>query len=268
MPRSDLDARAEAAKHIAHLAGQKALSFFRSPELVRQEKAVQDFVSEADLAVESLIRSLVNRHFPDDAIIGEELADRPGDSGFTWVIDPIDGTTCFVDGIASWVVSIAIISDSKVAAAVVFDPSAKELFSAQRGAGAFLNDTALPRLAARQLRASTIGIGHSAGSDPEKFAGFLGRLLTADANFLRNGSAASMLAWVAAGRLGGYFQTFLQPWDCLAGLLLIEEAGGKIFSPPMSEVICHGGPVLATAPGLCDALLATGPDLGDSESRH
>ena len=248
-----------AAEAVALRAGMLALDYFRSEGLERLSKGPQDFVSEADIKVEALIRETISTAFPEDGMLGEEDGLRAGTSGYTWVVDPIDGTTNFLDGLPGWVVSVAVLKGEAVEIGVIQDPCAGELFMAYRGGGAHLNGHLLPPLAHSDLSSGTVGIGFPRNADPEQFATFVGALLKGGGNFYRNGSAASMLAQVAAGRLAAAYQSHLKSWDCLAGLLLIEEAGGKVLDYDTVTMLQHGAPVLGAAPGVFEQIYGIVP---------
>jgi myo-inositol-1(or 4)-monophosphatase len=237
------------AEAMALRAGMLALQYFRSENLTRMVKGPQDFVSEADRKVEVLIRETITALFPDDGILGEEDGYAPGTSGYTWVVDPIDGTAAFLDQLPGWVVSVAILKEDVIEIGVVHDPCGEETFTARRGKGAFLNGRRLPQLSGGELSSGTVGIGVPRNGDPDEFAAVIGNLLRQGGNFYRNGSAASMLAQVAAGRLFAAYQSHLSPWDCLAGVLLVEEAGGELLGFDMEAMLNQGGEVLGTAPG-------------------
>ena len=246
--------RATAAETIALAAGRLAAGYFRSPALKRESKGRQDFVSEADRAVERLIRTEIAGRFPDDGLLGEEEDRHWGRSGITWVFDPIDGTASFLSGIAAWTVSVAVVGADRVLAGVVHDPMAGETFVAVRGGGASLNGHRLPPLSRRRLDQGSVGIGFAFRSGVPAFAEVVAALLQAGGMFYRNGSGASMLAQVAAGRLIGYYEPHMNAWDCLAGLLLVEEAGGRVRDYSVTEMLEAGGEVLCGAPGVFEEM--------------
>ena len=157
-----IEIRAEKAVEIANEAGIFALGFFqRVGSLEIEDKGPQDFVSEADKAVETFVRAEISKHFPQDGIVGEEHAPLASQSGYTWVIDPIDGTTNFINAIPAWTVVIALVKDGITEAGVIYDPIHREMFSAVRGAGAILNQNPLICDANTSLTRGTIGTGFS-----------------------------------------------------------------------------------------------------------
>lgn len=254
-----LDRRFRAAKEIAHEAGRAALEYFRDPDALEVvSKGPQDFASQADGAVETLIRDRVHALFPDDGFLGEEggpAFDHRHASG-VWVVDPIDGTANFVNRMPAWCVSIAYVREGRTEAGVVYDPNADEVFTARRGEGAFCNGTPMRCSPAHSLAQGAVGVGHSTRTSAGPAVESIRRLLEAGGMYQRSGSGALMLAYVAAGRLLGYLEAHINAWDCLAGILLVEEAGGRTNDFLANDGLLRGNPVLAAAPGVADALRA------------
>ncbi|MFN4171293.1 MAG: inositol monophosphatase family protein [Pseudorhodobacter sp.] len=252
--------RYAAAQTIAREAGALAKRYFDSFDaLTIHAKGHQDFVSEADRNVEILVREAIIRAFPDDAIVGEEDAPRSGISGFTWVIDPIDGTTNFIHGIPGWTVVIALAQGGECVAGVIHDPVHDEMHHTTRGGGAFCNDRPIRVLSGRSLQNGSLGVGYS-GRVPDAGIINLVRLVVEEGGiFYRNGSGALSLALVASGRLLGYVEQHMNAWDCLAGLLLVEEAGGRVEAPDPATVLRQGCRVIAATADLYDEVL----DLSD-----
>ncbi len=251
--------RFRAAKDIAHEAGHAALAHFRNPDALEVvSKGRQDFVSQADVAVETLIRDRIRKLFPDDGFLGEEGGGAIVDSHASgiWVVDPIDGTTNFIHRVPVWCVSIAYVRQGQVEVGVVYDPNADELFAARRGDGAFLGETPISCSAADSLTQGTVGIGYATRTPAAPAVDSIRRLLDAGGMYQRNGSGALMLAYVGAGRLLGYLEAHMNAWDCLAGILLVEEAGGWSNDFLANDGLRHGNPVIAAAPGVADALRA------------
>lgn len=248
-PRFDL------AQRLATAGGALALSHFQNRDrLVIEAKASpQDIVSRADREVEDLIREGLLAAFPQDAILGEEGGAQAGSSGFMWVIDPIDGTSPFLAGLPHWCVVIALVQGDDTVAAVTAHPLSGEVFTAVLGGGARLNGAPLHCDSAHRIDNSLVAIGASHRTDPDHVGGVISGLLRAGGIFYRNGSGALMLAHVAAGRLGGYYEPHMNPWDCLAGVLTITEAGGQA-RPVTADA--KGGVVLAAAPNVYQSLCA------------
>ncbi|WP_299723817.1 inositol monophosphatase family protein [uncultured Tateyamaria sp.] len=248
--------RAAQIVDICREAGQLALQYFKDQEaLIIDHKGHQDFVSQADKNVELLTRELLHKAFPDDAIVGEEHAPSPGSSGFTWVIDPIDGTTNFINGIPAWTVVIAGVQDGQTHIGVIHDPCNAETYVAVRGGGAFLNDAPLTLDDARALHEGTVGIGYSNRVDDQGIVRLVTALVAERAMFYRNASGALSLAYVAAGRLLGYCEEHMNAWDCLAGQLIVAEAGGRVEAQDADVMIRDGGRVVVGSAVVFDQLL-------------
>lgn len=237
--------RTETLIDICHQAGNLAKQYFeRQDELVVDNKGHQDFVSQADKEVELLTRRLLADAFPDDAIVGEEHAPSSGTSGFTWVIDPIDGTTNFVNGIPAWTVVVAGVEDGQTQVGVIHDPCGHETFSAELGKGAQLNESELKLEDGRMLSEGTVGIGYSNRVDNHGIVRLVSALVDEGTMFYRNASGALSLAYVAAGRLLGYSEEHMNAWDCLAGQLIVAEAGGRVEPQNANDMIRDGGRVV------------------------
>jgi myo-inositol-1(or 4)-monophosphatase len=249
---ANIDKRFLLAKSMAVEAGKLALAYYKRRDtlVIEMKRDPQDVVSIADRDVENLIRKLVADAFPSDGFLGEEYGLQSGSSGFTWVVDPIDGTSPFVNGMPNWCVSIALLHDNQPVVGVISAPCHDELYAAAVGKGATLNEKVLSLDPARNIRNAVTGIGANNYVTPQVVAKMVEDLLTAGGNFIRNGSGALMLAYVAAGRLVGYYEPYMHAWDCLAGYCLVKEAGGWYHPfPTEGERLTKGSPVLATAPG-------------------
>jgi myo-inositol-1(or 4)-monophosphatase len=242
-------ARHDAAIGIARRAGALALEFFRQGVPV-ETKGPLDYVTEADRAVERFIRAELARAFPGDAILGEEQAPQPGTSGFTWVIDPIDGTANFVAGIPAWCVIISLVQGEDPVSGVTFDPCHDELFEARAGHGARLNGAPIRAGEETGLDQGAVAIGLSSRGRAEVTVALVQQILAAGGLFHRNASGGLSLAYVAAGRLIGYAEQHMNAWDCLAGQLLVAEAGGRIDRRDAGRMLRSGGCVVAAAPGV------------------
>ncbi len=253
----DIKSRHAAAEDIARRAAALALDYFnnRGALHVESKRHAMDQVSEADREVETLIRAELSRAFPNDAQLGEEHGLSDGRSGLTWVIDPIDGTSPYLAGLPGWCVSIGARDAEGPVIGVIAAPVLDEFFSARRGAGATLNGKVMSVDREGDLRSGLLGIGANDRVPSERVGAMLTDLMDAGSNWVRYGSGALMLAWVAAGRLVGYGEPRMSAWDCMAGYCLTEEAGGRILPFPTGAAQTRPAPVLAACPGAYDELL-------------
>lgn len=215
----------------AALKAGKSLSrdFGEVQNLQVSVKGPSDFVSQADLKAEKIVRDELMKARPTYGFLGEEGGEEIGtDGAHRWIVDPLDGTTNFLHGIPQFAVSIALERNGEIVAGVIFNPATDELFTAERGGGAFLNDRRLRVAARRALSDCVIGCGvpHLGRSNHGKFLVELRHVMGEVAGMRRFGAAALDLAYVAAGRLDGFWEADLSPWDVAAGLVLIREAGG------------------------------------------
>ena len=251
-----MEMRLEAAKRIAEEAGQLGMRFFSEIDALNiSSKGHQDFVSNADLSVETFIREQIAAHFPEDGIIGEEHAPKPSRSGWNWVIDPIDGTANFVRGLPQWCVIIALVHEDATQIGVIHDPNVSETHWVCRGGGAFCNDRPIRVSSSQSITEGSVGIGFNRRSPAKNVCSLLTELVEQGGVFYRNASGGLMLSYVASGRLLGYTEPHMNPWDCLAGQLLIKEAGGALNKLSADEMLAHGGRVVAACPGVFDTLL-------------
>lgn len=229
---------ARAAGHLLRdaLPGSRRIAYKGSPT---------NLVTEMDARAEALIVERLRRAWPDDAILAEERGPEPGGSGRRWIVDPLDGTTNYAHGVPIFAVSIALELEGRVALGVVYDPTRDELYVAERGAGAFLNDGRLAVSATATLNESLLATGfpydirETSDNNLAEYAAFSVRARAVR----RLGSAVLYLAWIAAGRLDGYWELQLGPWDVAAGALLVEEAGGRV-----TDLV--GGPLDLRAPAV------------------
>jgi myo-inositol-1(or 4)-monophosphatase len=218
------------AVRAARQAGNVIMrSFGRLDTLSVAEKQANDFVSEVDRNAEQAIIDTIRRAYPAHAILAEETGSQ-GAHAFEWVIDPLDGTTNYLHGFPQFAVSIALRHQGRLESAVIYDPVRDEMFTADRGAGALLNDRRLRVTDRKGLRGALIGTGIPF-RDQRYMDAYLEmlRALTKDtAGIRRPGSAALDFAYVAAGRLDGFWELGLSVWDFAAGALIVQEAGGTV----------------------------------------
>ncbi|MEK7323042.1 MAG: inositol-1-monophosphatase [Pseudomonadota bacterium] len=220
--------------NIAVSAARKAgniivRSMDRIDSLQVDTKSHNDFVSEVDHRAEQEIIHTIRKAYPHHAVLAEESGEQ-GDSEYTWVIDPLDGTTNFLHGFPQYAVSIGLRHKGRFEVAVVYDPVRPELFTAIRGGGAQLEGRRIRISKARGLEGSLLGTGFPFKDQThvDAYLGMFKAVLPQAAGIRRAGSAALDLAYVAAGRLDGFWEIGLQPWDMAAGILLIKEAGGMV----------------------------------------
>jgi len=250
---TDLDAREAALVAVAREAGDLARELFAKPVGVKL-KGKQDYITEADGQVERTIISRLKARFPGDAFLGEEGgAEGKGDA--LWVIDPIDGTANFAHGIPHFCVSIAFMAGNELALGAIAAPMYGELYRARLGRGAFLNDRAM-RVTDAGIEQAVIELGWSSRRTVRSYTAMVERVLATGATFMRAGSGALGLAYVAAGRTHGYCELHINSWDTLAGLLMVREAGGWTNDFLAGDGLTRGNAVLACAPGLKEALVA------------
>lgn len=251
------DPRYALARTIILEAGKLAFSHFSNLESleIEEKQNGQDVVSIADREVEAWIRSRIAAMFPQDGFLGEETGLHEGGSGFLWVVDPIDGTSCFLHGLRDWCVSIALMQGSETVLGLVYQPTTEELFVARRGEGAFLNGRPIRVDPRASIGNGLLGLGANFRIPAESVSRFMLALLEAGGMFIRSGSGALMLTHVACGRLAAYYEPHINAWDCQAALCLIREAGGFTADYPGEGGLLAGGPVIACAPQLRDDLL-------------
>lgn len=253
---SDLDERLNAACAVAREAGDIARrAFEHAPQSrARTFKGPQDYVLESDAQVERAIRERLLAAFPGDSFFGEESG---GDfSRDVWVVDPIDGTANFARGIPHFCISIAFVRDGRTEAGVVYQPVTDELYSGRRGHGATLNGRPIKVSGLSDVRQSMIEAGWSGRRPLEGYVALVDRLFRAGAQVRRGGSGTLGLAYVADGRTDGYCELHINAWDALAGLLLVEEAGGWVNDFLANDGLRQGNAVIACTPALRDVIAA------------
>lgn len=218
---------------VAVQAAQRAASIqqeYRGKARVEFKSNASDLVTEADRLCEKVIRETLTQAFPDHGIVGEEGGEERTDSRYRWIVDPIDGTTNYAHGVPLYAVSIALADEQGPLVGVIYNSAMDELFTAERGRGAFLNGQRLRVSEAATLEQSLLvtGFPYDLGTgEPRNLDHF--RAFTLRTRGVRRlGSAAIDLAWVAAGRLDGFWELDIYPWDVAAGVLLVQEAGGRV----------------------------------------
>ncbi len=217
---------AEAAADIAGEAGS-LLRYYFERRVTFEMKGEHDLVTEADRASEKLVVTRLKELFPDHAIVAEEGGGHDSASEYRWYVDPLDGTTNFAHSYPVWNVTLGLEKAGEMIAGAVFDPSRNEMFTAERGAGAYLNGRRIRVSTSTRLADSLFSTGfpnHNRAGNPN--IRFFHELAQTAHGVRRGGAAALDLAYVACGRLEGFWEIGLSPWDIAAGMLLVEEAGG------------------------------------------
>ncbi|MBI1870170.1 MAG: inositol monophosphatase [Chlamydiae bacterium] len=217
-------------------------------------KGKNDYVTDIDRGSEKKIVAAIRRHFPDHAIMAEESYAKAKRNFHKplWIIDPLDGTTNFIHGLPVFAVSIGVWIEGKIILGVVFDPNRNELFSAERGKGAFLNHQRIHVSQTKKLKETLLATGFPFRSEEvlDDYLKIFKALCPQVSGIRRGGSAALDLAYVACGRFDGFWELGLQPWDIAAGWLLIEEAGGKVSNFKKGPFQLQSQNVMAGNPNL------------------
>jgi myo-inositol-1(or 4)-monophosphatase len=240
------------------LAGDLQMARF-GQDFQINKKGIIDLVTEVDVAVERRFRALIAERFPDHQILAEEMGGAAAvPAGPCWVFDPIDGTTNFAHGLPIFCASLALEIDGVPEVAAVYDPTRKELFTAERGGGAFMNGRPLHVSSATALIDAMLvtGFPYDVHTRVEEIVGLFGAFVGQARAVRRLGSAAIDLCYVAAGRLDGFWETDLKPWDIAGGALIVSEAGGRVTNTDGEPFTSRGGHVLATNGHLHDAMLS------------
>ncbi|MGH8743143.1 MAG: inositol monophosphatase family protein [Burkholderiales bacterium] len=242
-----------AARRAGHIINRASLNL---DVLTVKHKTFNDLVSEVDREAEQAIIDVLKRSYPEHAILAEESGPQ-GDSDNLWIIDPLDGTTNFLHGFPQYAVSIAYMHKKVLTQAVVYDPGRNELFTASRGSGAYLNDRRLRVSKRLKLTDSLIGTGFPFRElkHIEAYLAMFRDLIKNTSGVRRPGAAALDLAYVAAGRLDGFWEIGLSPWDIAAGSLLIQESGGLIGDLEGNDGYLESGNVVAGNPKIFAQLI-------------
>lgn len=262
MPTTISSTAIEARYHFAREAAKQAAElghnlYLRRNELITEHKGndMQDVVSIADREVENYLKDAIRERFPEDGFLGEESGLEQGSNAVLWIVDPIDGTACFLNGLHNWCTSVGVLIDGEPTIGVISDPNHRETFHACKGIGAFVDNTPILASQASNVREGVLGVGTSHRVQTSDFVPFLSSLLEAGGMFVRTGSGALMMAHAAAGRLIGYYEPHINSWDCLAGIVLMREAGGHSNHFFAGEGLLEGNPILVAPEGLYSQLV-------------
>jgi myo-inositol-1(or 4)-monophosphatase len=245
-----VEAAKEAGRYLKYSVGK-----VKSIEMKQGEE--RNLVSEIDKTSEAKIISIIKRHYPNHAILAEESGASSPSADYKWVIDPLDGTTNFLHGVPIFCVTIAIEYKGEIVAGVVYDPNLEELFTAEKGSGAYCNGKRMRVTQTSDLMSSLLvtGFPYDIAQNPDNAVGHFVNFLMEGQGLRRLGSAALDLSYIAAGRFDGFWEVNLNPWDMAAGVLFVHEAGGKVtdFSGVPSSI--YNKQVLATNGSIHDAML-------------
>jgi myo-inositol-1(or 4)-monophosphatase len=209
-------------------------------------KGRQDFLTEADGAVETMLRSSIARLFPNDGFVGEEGGGEGAEN--LWIVDPIDGTANFARGDLQWCISIGFLHKMKPVVGVIHAPVLGETFAARRGAGATLNGRPLKVSGMTDINAATVEIGWSDRLPFADYVSLVSQVGALGASAKRSASGALGLCWVAAGRTDAYLELHINSWDVAAGIVIVEEAGGVVNDFFVGDSLRKGNPILAATP--------------------
>jgi myo-inositol-1(or 4)-monophosphatase len=245
------------AKDAALAGGRLLRSLYRPCGAAsRRFKAVNDYVSEADSASERAVLDVILRAYPDHAVVAEESGKR-GESEFTWLVDPLDGTANFVHGHPTFAVSVALCTGPLTLLGVVFDPLRDEVFWAERGRGAFMNGIPVAVSGTTRLADAFLATGFPfrAHADLDSYLSVFKRLFGATSGTRRAGSAALDLSYVACGRFDAFWEFFLKPWDTAAGGAIVAEAGGVVTDIFGGPGYSEAGHIIASNGGVHAAVL-------------
>lgn len=219
-------------------------------------KSKSDYVTEIDIECQKVIKEIISAEFPSHNFLAEEDGGIYEDKDDLWIIDPLDGTTNFIHGLSHSAVSIAFYTSGDIKTAVIYDPYKKELFHAVKGGGAFLNGKSIFASGINDMGSSLIATGmpfRKHEKIPEYFSA-LSKVLKNSSGIRRMGSAAIDLAYTACGRFDGFFEGWLGPWDIAAGVLIVEEAGGKVSDFSGGKDFLKNGCIIASGKNIYDQL--------------
>lgn len=255
LSETDLKHRRSMADTFLREAGGIALAACRTRDFTVETKGQQDFVTEIDRQTEDLLRARLSEAFPEDAILGEEGGGTL--APVTWILDPIDGTSNFLRGFPYWCLSAGLVVDGEAVLGVIYDPCNDEMFSAHAGGGATVNGVEMRVSQTSEMSRAVFGLGFSFKSEVAEHAGLIAGILGAGGSYRMPGAGALTLAHLAAGRIDGFWEAQIYPWDVAAGIALVREAGGMLTPYGVDCGWSGAAPLLAVNPGLRRNLLAS-----------
>ena len=242
-----LNVAVKAARRAATIINRASLNLER---LQIDRKQHNDFVTEVDKAAEEAIIETLSEAYPNHGFLAEESGELLNNSDHIWIIDPLDGTTNFIHGFPQYAISIALSVNGVLQQAVIYDPNRDELFSASKGAGAYVDRRRLRVASQIKLENALIGTGfpYRQDQDVDQYLKIFAEMTRQCAGLRRPGAASLDLAYVAAGRYDGFFESELKPWDMAAGALIITEAGGLVGNYRGEEGFLECGEIMAGNP--------------------
>lgn len=246
----------EAARSAAMESGRILKELYGNINSISKKGEI-DLVTEADLMSEKTVINSITRVFPNDRILSEETGEHGEESARLWIVDPLDGTTNFAHSFPFFAVSIGLQVENEIKAGVVYNPCMEELFEAEKGKGAFLNKRSIRVSDNVNLKDSLMGTGfpYDVYEDPKPVLDYLERMIVRAQGVRRAGAASIDLCYVAAGRLDGYWEQGLKPWDTAAGSIIVQEAGGIISDYTGNPYSPFGISILASNPHIHSKML-------------
>jgi myo-inositol-1(or 4)-monophosphatase len=244
------------AKEAASTAGKILIRLFGRVSHVTKKGTI-DLVTEADFQSEKTVIDIIRSYFPRDSVLSEELGEHDRSSSRTWIIDPLDGTTNFVHGFPFFAVSIALEINGELVAGVILNPFMGELFEAAKGTGSFLNSNPIAVSGTPNLEDALLATGfpYDIQERADEVLNRFRKMLVVSQGVRRPGSAALDMCYVAAGRLDGFWEEGLKPWDTAAGMIIIEEAGGKLSNFRGEHYTPYRNSIVAANPFIHGAML-------------
>ena len=250
------DKELDVARHAAREAGETLKNLFgRVAHITKKGKT--DLVTEADFEAEKIIMDIIHKSFPQDGFVAEEAGERGSNASRIWFIDPLDGTVNFAHAFPFFAVSIGLQVDGNAVLGVVFNPYMEEFFEATKGSGAFLNGKAIHVSSAFDLVDSLLAVGfpYTLHQDPHRIMDHMKKMAGRAQAIRRLGSAALDLCYVAAGKLDGYWEEGLKPWDTAGGMVIVREAGGIVSDYHGNPFSPDKGTIVASNPSIHAAML-------------